>query len=111
MISGVTEWGLYAEIIENKCEGLIRAREMKDDFYTYDEDNYCYVGKNTKKVFALGDKVLIEIKSADMIKKQLDFILVDTVEKNEAQHNRIENQSGKTPKRNQNKREKKGRRR
>ena len=111
MISGVTEWGLYAEIIENKCEGLIRAREMKDDFYTYDEDNYCYVGKNTKKVFALGDKVLIEIKTADMIKKQLDFILVDTVEKNAAQHNRIERQDGKAPKRNQNKREKKGRRR
>jgi ribonuclease R len=111
MISGVTEWGLYAEIIENKCEGLIRARDMKDDFYTYDEDNYCYVGKNTKKVFALGDKVLIEIKAADMIKKQLDFVLVDTIEKNESQHNRIENQGGKTPKRNQNKREKKGRRR
>ena len=103
MISGVTEWGLYAEIIENKCEGLIRARDMKDDFYTYDEDNYCYVGRKTKKVFALGDKVLIEIKNADMIKKQLDFVLVDTIEKNESQHNRIE--KGET--RNPNKREKK----
>ncbi len=90
MISGVTEWGLYAEIIENKCEGLIRARDMKDDFYTYDEDNYCYVGRNTKKVFALGDKVLIEIKAADMIRKQLDFLLVDTISENEASHNRVE---------------------
>ena len=90
IISGVTEWGLYAEILENKCEGLVRARDMKDDFYTYDEDNYCYVGKRTKKVFALGDKVLIEIKNADMIKKQLDFLLVDTIEKNTSQHNRIE---------------------
>jgi ribonuclease R len=90
MISGVTEWGLYAEIIENKCEGLIRARDMKDDFYTYDEDNYCYVGRNTKKVFALGDKVLIEIKAADMIRKQLDFLLVDTISENEASHQRAE---------------------
>jgi VacB/RNase II family 3'-5' exoribonuclease len=90
MISGVTEWGLYAEILENKCEGLIRARDMKDDYYTYDEDNYCYTGKNTKKVFALGDKVLIEIKNADMIKKQLDFVLVDTISQNETSHKRIE---------------------
>ncbi|MHB8261508.1 MAG: ribonuclease R [Bacteroidia bacterium] len=110
IISGVTEWGLYAEIIENHCEGLIRARDMKDDYYAYDEDNYCYVGRKTKKVFALGDKVLIEIKNADMIKKQLDFVLVDTIEKNQAQHTRIEKKEGS----NQGKRAKqhhKGRRR
>lgn len=110
IISGVTEWGLYAEIIENRCEGLIRARDMKDDFYTYDEDNYCYVGRKTKKVFALGDKVLIEIKNADMIKKQLDFVLVDTIEQNSSQHKRIEKKEGS----NQGKRNKKqhqGRRR
>ncbi|MBS1646079.1 MAG: ribonuclease R [Bacteroidetes bacterium] len=91
IISGVTEWGIYAEIIENKCEGLIRVREMKDDYYTYDEDNYCYIGKRSKKVFALGDKVLIEVKNADMLKKQLDFLLVDTITPNETQHHRIEN--------------------
>ncbi len=104
IISGVTEWGLYAEIVENKCEGLIRARDMKDDFYAYDEDNYCYVGKRTKKVFALGDKVLIEIKTADMIKKQLDFLLVDTIEQNASQHNRIEKHEGGGGGRNPNKR-------
>jgi DNA-directed RNA polymerase subunit E'/Rpb7 len=90
---------------------------MKDDFYAYDEDNYCYVGKRTKKVFALGDKVLIEIKTADMIKKQLDFLLVDTIEQNASQHNRIEKHEGGGGGRNPNKRNKqktqkhKGRRR
>lgn len=85
VISGVTEWGIYVEIIENKCEGLVRARDMKDDYYDYDEDNYRYVGRRTGNTYSLGDKVLIEVRSADMIKKQLSFSFVETLEKNKSQ--------------------------
>lgn len=76
-ISGVTEWGIFVEIIENKCEGLVRSREMNDDVYIFDEDNYRYVGRHKGKVYALGDTVFIEVKRADLLKKQLDFIFVD----------------------------------
>jgi DNA-directed RNA polymerase subunit E'/Rpb7 len=85
VISGVTEWGIYVEILENKCEGMVRARDMKDDFYNFDADNYRYVGKRTGNTYCLGDKVLIEVKTADMIKKQLTFAFVETLEKNKSQ--------------------------
>ena len=85
IVSGVTEWGIYVEISENKCEGMVRARDMKDDFYHFDEDNYRYVGKRTGNTYCLGDKVLIEVKTADMIKKQLTFAFVETLEKNKSQ--------------------------
>ncbi len=85
VISGVTEWGMYLEIMENKCEGMVRPRDMKDDFYSFDEDNYRYVGKRFGKTYRLGDKVLIEVKDADMLKKQLTFVIVDSVEKNPMQ--------------------------
>jgi ribonuclease R len=85
VISGVTEWGIFVEILENKCEGLVRARDMKDDFYNFDEENYRYVGRKTGNTYCLGDKVLIEVKTADMIKKQLSFAFVETVEKNKSQ--------------------------
>ncbi len=78
VISGVTEWGIYCEIVENKCEGMVRPRDMKDDFYSFDEDNYSYVGKRTGKTYRLGDKVTIEVKDADMMKKQLAFVIVDS---------------------------------
>ncbi len=84
VISGVTEWGIYAEILENKCEGMIRPRDMKDDYYTFDEDNYRYVGKRTGKTYRLGDKVMIEVKDADMLKKQLTFVIEGTVEGNDS---------------------------
>ena len=74
VITGVTEWGIYAEITENKCEGLIRMRDMRDDHYYYEEDNYRYVGKNSGKIYGLGDDVWIEVKSADLIKKQLTYV-------------------------------------
>jgi ribonuclease R len=85
VISGVTEWGIYVEIIENKCEGMVKARDMKDDFYNFDEENYRYVGRKTGNTYCLGDKVLIEVKTADMIKKQLSFAFVETLEKNKSQ--------------------------
>jgi ribonuclease R len=76
-ISGVTEWGIFVEIVENRCEGLVRSREMNDDAYIFDEDNYRYVGRHKGKIYALGDTVFIEVKRADLLKKQLDFVFVD----------------------------------
>jgi len=76
IISGVTEWGMYVEIIENKCEGMIRLREIADDFYTLDEKNYAIIGQRKKKVYRLGDEVRIKVKNVDLTKKQIDFALV-----------------------------------
>jgi len=76
VISGVTEWGIYVEIVENQCEGMINIRELGDDYYEYDEDNYCLRGRSTGKVYTLGDKVRIEVVKADLQKKQLDFRMV-----------------------------------
>jgi ribonuclease R len=73
VISGVTEWGIYAEIVENKCEGMIRARDLKGDQFSFDEENYRYVGRNSNKIYALGDTVQIVVVSADLMKKQLNF--------------------------------------
>ena len=76
VISGVTEWGMYVEIIENKCEGMIRLRDISDDFYTLDEKNYAIIGQRKKKVYQLGDEVKIKVKNVDLTKKQIDFSLV-----------------------------------
>jgi ribonuclease R len=76
VISGVTEWGIYVEIIENQCEGMVNIRELGDDFYEYDEENYCIRGRLTGKVYTLGDRVTIEVVKADLQKKQLDYRLV-----------------------------------
>ena len=80
VISGVTEWGIFVEIIENHCEGMVRIRELRDDNYYFDEDNYCLRGRKFGKVLTLGDTVRIEIKRADLVKKQLDFALVEVLE-------------------------------
>jgi len=80
VISGVTEWGIYVEIIENKCEGMVRLRDIKDDHYEFDQDTYSIVGKNTKNQITLGDEVLVKVKNADLVKKQLDFWLVSVRE-------------------------------
>ena len=77
IISGVTEWGLYAEIIENKCEGLIPMRDLDDDYYEFDERNYCLVGRRTHKRYALGDTVKIQVARCNLEKKQLDYALVE----------------------------------
>ncbi|MCE3229849.1 MAG: ribonuclease [Bacteroidetes bacterium] len=80
IISGVTEWGIYVEIIENKCEGMVRNRDIKGDHFFYDEENYRYVGKNTGKIYALGDTVDIKVMGADLVKKQLNFNFDDESE-------------------------------
>ncbi len=73
VISGVTEWGIYVEIIENKCEGMVRIREIKDDYYTFDDKQYALVGEISKNLLQLGDEVYVKVKTADLVKKQLDF--------------------------------------
>jgi len=76
VVSGVTEWGLYVEIIENKCEGLVKVCSIKDDHYIYDEKKYALIGYRTKVCYQLGQKVKIQIQRADLERKQMDFILV-----------------------------------
>ena len=76
IISGLTEWGMYVEIIENKCEGMVRLRDLTDDFYVLDEKNYCIIGQRRKKKFQLGDEVTIMVKKVDLGKRQIDFSLV-----------------------------------
>lgn len=77
VISGVTEWGLYVEINENKCEGLVPVRDLADDFYDLDEKNYCLVGRRRNQRYRLGDPIKVRIARANLDKKQLDFAIVD----------------------------------
>jgi len=79
VISGVTEWGLYVEIIENKCEGMVRVRDIKDDYYLFDEKQYALVGQLTKHLYQLGDKVKVNVKKTDLERKHLDFNLMGAV--------------------------------
>ena len=73
VISGVTERGVYVEIIENKCEGMIRIRDFRDDYYVYDEANFSIVGESREKRYRLGDPIRIRVKRVDIEKKQMDF--------------------------------------
>jgi ribonuclease R len=76
VISGVTEWGIYVEIVENKCEGMIRIKEIKGDYFTFDEKQYALVGERTKKTYQLGDEVVVKVKNTDLAKRHLDFDLL-----------------------------------
>ena len=76
VISGVTEWGIYVEIIENKCEGMVRIRDIKDDYYIYDEKQYALIGQATKNSLQLGGKVVVKVKNTDLERKHLDFNLI-----------------------------------
>ncbi len=78
IISGLTNWGIYAEIIENKCEGMISLQNLADDFYEFDEDNYILTARYSKRTFQLGDEVKISVKNVNMSKRQLDFGLEQT---------------------------------
>ena len=75
VISGVTEWGIYVELTENKCEGMIPIRELDDDFYTFDDKNYCLIGRRFHKKYQLGDEITIKVSRANLDKKQLDFVI------------------------------------
>ncbi len=78
VISGVSEWGIYAEIVENKCEGMIPIRTLGDDYYVFDEKNYCMTGQRTGRRFRLGDKLKIRVARCNLEKKQMDYELVST---------------------------------
>ena len=73
VISGVTEWGLYVELTENACEGMVPIRDLDDDYYSYDDKSYCLVGTRTKRCYRLGDPMKIKVVKANLERKQLDF--------------------------------------
>ncbi|MBC2843898.1 ribonuclease R [Winogradskyella flava] len=76
VISGVTDWGIYVEIISNKCEGMVSVRDMKDDTYDFDQSHYAMVGRKTGTMYQLGDEVIVKVKNTDLVKKHLDFYMV-----------------------------------
>lgn len=78
LISGVTEWGIYVEIIETKCEGMVRLSEMSDDFYEFDEENYRVIGHNNKKIFTLGDKVNVKVIATNIDRRTIDLELMES---------------------------------
>ena len=86
VITGVTSFGLFVELAESKCEGLIPVRELQDDFYEFDEDNYCLTGRQWGRKFQLGDVLTVEVWRANLAKKQLDFLLVEEGESNATIH-------------------------
>ncbi len=77
VISGVTEWGLYVEINENKCEGMIPIRDLDNDYYEFDEKNYCLIGRRHHQKYSLGDPIRIKVAKTNLAKKQLDFALAE----------------------------------
>ena len=77
VISGVTEWGLYVELNENLCEGLVPVRDLADDYYDFDEKNYCLIGRRNNVRYRLGDDVKVRVARTSLERKQLDFVLVD----------------------------------
>ena len=76
IISGVTQWGLYVEIVENKCEGMVPVRTLTGDFYEYDEAEFALIGSRTKIRYTMGDEVQIRVVSTDLDKRQLDFEMI-----------------------------------
>lgn len=77
VISGVTEWGIYVEILSNKCEGMVRIRDIKSDYYTFDEKQFAIIGEATKHMYQLGDIVQVKVKNTDLERKHLDFYLIE----------------------------------
>jgi ribonuclease R/exosome complex exonuclease DIS3/RRP44 len=88
VISGVTEWGIYIEIISNKCEGMVRLQDLRDDHYIFDKDQYAVVGQKKHNVYVLGDEVYVKVKNADLVKKHLDFIMLGHREEIERGNNK-----------------------
>jgi ribonuclease R len=80
LISGVSKWGIFAEIVDTKCEGMIRLRDMEDDYYYLDEENYQIIGERHGNRHKLGDKVRIKVKRIDLARKQMDYELVKTTD-------------------------------
>jgi ribonuclease R len=77
VVSGLTEWGIYVEIVENKCEGMVSIKGIADDFYEFDEEEYMIIGRHTGRKFEIGDEVMVEVTQANLSRRQLDYKLVD----------------------------------
>ena len=77
IITGVTEFGIFVEIVETKCEGMVRMSDMKDDYYEFDERNYRVIGRRRNKVYRLGDKVEVRIKKTDIDRRTIDLTFED----------------------------------
>jgi ribonuclease R len=76
IISGVTDWGIYVELVDNRCEGMVRLADMTDDYYELDEKGFKVVGKRSKKSYRLGDQVYVQVKSCDLTKRTVSLNLV-----------------------------------
>ena len=76
IVSGVTEWGIYVELVKTKCEGMVRLSDLKDDYYQFDEENYRVVGQRTKNIITLGDMVTVEVKKTDIDRRTIDLLMV-----------------------------------
>ena len=98
VISGVTEWGLYVEINENKCEGMVPIRDLDDDYYEFDEKSYCLSGRRNHKCYRLGDPIRIQVARANLERKQLDFALATDVITDEEGKAPLKEQKEFTPK-------------
>jgi ribonuclease R len=79
VISGLTDWGIYVEILENKCEGMVSIKGIMDDFYEFDEEDYKIVGRHSGREFEIGDELKIEVVHANLSKRQLDFKFIEEV--------------------------------
>ena len=102
LISGVSKWGIYAEIEGNKCEGMIPIGSLRDDYYMLDEDNYQVIGRRHGRCYKLGYPVHIRVRKVDLLKKQIDFDLVEEDEHNKNGKNKNSGKSNKTGKSNKN---------
>jgi ribonuclease R/exosome complex exonuclease DIS3/RRP44 len=80
VISGVTDFGIFIEISDNKCEGMVRLKDISDDHYDFNEEHYAIIGRRTKKMYQLGDEVYVRVKKADLVKRTIDFELLGSVE-------------------------------
>jgi ribonuclease R len=80
IISGVTEWGIYVEIVETKCEGMVRMVDLRDDYYEYDDKNYRVIGRKNKRMFTLGDEVFVRVKNTDIDRRTIDLEFADSDE-------------------------------
>lgn len=78
IVSGVTEWGIFVEIVQTKCEGMIRMADLEDDFYEFDEKNYRVIGRNNKKMITLGDELKVLVAKTDIDKRTIDLEMVGT---------------------------------
>ena len=79
VISGVSEWGIYVELKENLCEGLVSVRDLRDDHYIYDERNFCLIGRRTHRRYTLGDMLKVTVANVNLDRKTIDFEIVDKV--------------------------------